>query len=271
MSTGETTQSARQLYRIAWAAVILLLAIESGGALLARAPEPAAARKVETATSYPVVHAIYLVPADRQAKPSYALSVRNAVMDLQGWYQKAMGGGVTFRLTDPVVQTLSLPHPATFYSSVPSDSSGFWDSVLNDGFALTGGHFFDQQNIWLYYVDADPGCYKGTGQGTGGTSSVALMPANDLRGLNGETTVPVCGGPPGTQYPITRWIGGLGHEGGHAFGLPHPPGCDQGLPSCDTQALMWLGFYSYPKTYLRQDEIQQLKQSPFFLPGGVLP
>jgi hypothetical protein len=256
----------RRLPGAALAAILLLPSMAGGGSLRAQAPDLEAAREVQATSGEPVVHVVYLVPSDRSAQPRYALSIRNAILDLQGWYQVAMGG-VTFRLTDPVVQTIALPHPAAFYSSPPSDGLAFWNSVLNDGFALTGGAFFDPQNVWLYYVDADPGC----NQTTGGTSGVALLPENDLRGLNGETTVPVCGGPPGDQFPITRWIGGLGHEAGHAFGLPHPPGCDQGLPACDSHALMWLGFYDYPNTYLTQEEIQQLRQSPFFLPGRCSP
>jgi cold shock protein len=55
---------------------------------------------------------------------------------------------------------------------------------LADGFALTGGRFFDPENRWIFYLDADPAC----GQITGGTSGVALLPANDLRGSPGSRT-----------------------------------------------------------------------------------
>ncbi|HVT57012.1 MAG TPA: hypothetical protein VHR45_01315 [Thermoanaerobaculia bacterium] len=242
----------------ALAATLFLLSAAGGNA--AQGPDRADPGSGLEGVSQPTVHAIYLVPSDTAAKPAYAFAVRNAVLDLQSWYQRQMGG-ITFRLADPVVQTITLPHPAAFYAT--GDSLGFWNSTLHDAFALTGGGFFDPSNVWLFYADADPAC----GQATGGTSGVALVPANDLRGLSGETTKDGCGGPPGNQYPVSRWIGGLGHEAGHAFNLPHPPGCDTGQASCDSKALMWLGFYDYPDTYLNAAEIDQLKHSPFFLPG----
>jgi hypothetical protein len=65
-------------------------------------------------------------------------------------------------------------------------------------------------------------------------------------------------------FPPNRYVGGLGHELGHAFGLSHPPGCDQGLPTCDYNALMWAGYAAYPNTYLRPDEKSILLASEFF-------
>ena len=62
---------------------------------------------------------------------------------------------------------------------------------------------------------------------------------------------------------LGRWTGGLGHELGHGFGLPHPPGCDEGLPTCDSLALMANGYEIYPETYLRADNKEVLIRSPF--------
>lgn len=66
--------------------------------------------------------------------------------------------------------------------------------------------------------------------------------------------------------PRCRWVGGLGHELGHGFGLPHPPGCDAPDPKvpCDTSALLWLGYASYPDAHLTVDDQAALAQSPFF-------
>jgi hypothetical protein len=121
--------------------------------------------------------------------------------------------------------------------------------------------FNDPEDVWVFYIDADPAC----GQGVGGTSGVALLPANDLRGLVGEPNVPPCPGDSPDTGGVCRWIGGLGHELGHAFGLPHPPGCDQGM--CDEEAylsLMYVGYVFYPDTYFLEEDKTRLEASPFF-------
>ena len=62
-------------------------------------------------------------------------------------------------------------------------------------------------------------------------------------------------------------LGGLAHELGHAFGLPHPPGCDEELPTCDYAALMANGYDVYPDTYLRDDDEKVfLRRLPFIKP-----
>jgi hypothetical protein len=60
----------------------------------------------------------------------------------------------------------------------------------------------------------------------------------------------------------------LGHELGHAFGLPHPPGCDQNQSTCDYNDLMWTGYASYPATYLNAAEQAALNQSSYFTAHG---
>jgi hypothetical protein len=67
-----------------------------------------------------------------------------------------------------------------------------------------------------------------------------------------------------------RWVGGLGHELGHAFGLPHPPECESNSASCPSTALMWLGYISYPNAQLTDGDRTKLNQSRFFAPGNPL-
>lgn len=208
------------------------------------------------------VRIVYLAPSDKVIRPEYTTAIRNAIVHLQAFYQSQLGGGYTFSLHSPIVETYQTNHLSAFYSSGQNASTiGFFSSVLNDGFALSGGAFNDPNYRWIYYVDADTAC----GQAVGAASGVALLPANDLRGLTGQLNVPACPNEFPDMEGLCRWVGGLGHELGHTFGLPHPPGCDQG--TCSTfasQSLMYLGYITYPNTYFLQEDKAQLLASEFF-------
>jgi hypothetical protein len=56
----------------------------------------------------------------------------------------------------------------------------------------------------------------------------------------------------------------MGHELGHALGLPHPPECEDSDPNtiCPEQALMWLGYLTYPDTFFTAPELTTLNASP---------
>ena len=212
------------------------------------------------------VNLVYLVPSDRTVRQEYLAGMEAAARSLRAWYAAQLATGRTFNVTWPVVRVVQLPHNADYYSSHINANgdlfSRFWNNVLDDAFPRTGGGFNDPQNVWAYYIDANPKC----GQCGGcGTSGVLVVPANDLRGLAGlaDQNVSPCPNEGVDRSPVNRWIGGLGHELGHAFGLPHPPGCDQGLPSCDGGALMWSGYGAYPNTYLRTDEKNTIRNSPY--------
>ncbi len=238
------------------------------------AGEPDGALWVDPGPFGPEVRLVYLVPTDRVARPEYVRGIERAARHLQRFYRDQIGTGVTFRLHDPVVEIVTTGHAADFYASTTRPGEGmsnwWWGNVTEEGFALTGGGFDDPDNIWIYYNDSDTACGQ---TGGAGTSGVAAMPANDLRGLAGIVGVPACPDDPmwWYEYPPCRWIGGLGHELGHAFGLPHPPGCDSGASSCDMGALMWTGVYSYPDAYLRDDETSVLVRLPFFAMRDAVP
>jgi hypothetical protein len=208
------------------------------------------------------VRVVYLVPSDRTIRQDYVSAIRSAIVHLQAFYQGQLGNGFAFSLHSPIVEVFQTSHTASFYSTGDNATQiGFWTSVLGDGFALSGGGFNDPNNRWIYYIDADPAC----GQVTGGTSGVALLPANDLRGLTGQSNVPPCAGQPPDLNGPCRWVGGLGHELGHAFGLPHPPGCDQGTcTDFARHSLMYLGYIDYPNTYFLDDDKSALLATGFF-------
>lgn len=125
---------------------------------------------------------------------------------------------------------------------------------------------------WVVYPDVEEACddVNEAGEyahelGAGGWG-LTLLGRDDVEGVTNQ------GGEyyycdEGPYYgSLGRWIGGLAHELGHALGLPHPPGCDEGLPTCDYPALMHDGYQAYPDTYLRDDEKAILRRSPFIRP-----
>jgi hypothetical protein len=114
--------------------------------------------------------------------------------------------------------------------------------------------------LGVLYVDVVHAC-NAPGRLGAGTKGLTMLPRQDMDGLIGARYFDDCG----VEYrlPVTRYIGGAGHELGHGFGLSHPPGCDAGLTTCDYNALMWAGYAAYPYTYLRGDERQILFSSPF--------
>jgi hypothetical protein len=209
------------------------------------------------------VHIVYLVPADGEVRRDYVQNLRDAAANLQAWYSTALGTGETFTLAKPTVAVYRTEHDATWYATNPvadaDQSLWFWFNATADGFAMTGGRFNDPDDVWIFYIDAVPSC----GQVTGGGARVALLPANDLRGLAGEPTINTCTGAVESYQGPCRWVGGLGHELGHALGLPHPAACESGSPDCPTYAIMWFGYTTYPDAYLTTDDRAFLQESVF--------
>jgi hypothetical protein len=134
-----------------------------------------------------------------------------------------------------------------FYSHPNGRNRDDWgyDNALAETSRLLGARHNDPHFIWVIYSD-------GPGNKGRGTSGVACLPEDDLLGLIGKHP---------TQKNPVRWVGGLGHELGHAFGLPHPTDTVR-----DADALMWAGFYSkYPDhSYLTESDKKILLRSPFF-------
>lgn len=211
------------------------------------------------------VHIVYLVPSDREVNEAYRSTLVKTTRDLQLWYAGQTQDGSTFTVHEEVVDVLNTEHPAAWYSTNPNGDASmwFWNNVLADGFPATGGDFNQDFDVWAYYIDADGACGQIAGSGTSG---VAVLPANDLRGLTGEANVPPCPEDSPDNGARCRWVGGLAHELAHAFGRPHPDGCDSPVEgvSCDEGALMSLGYASYPETYLTDADKTALAGSRFF-------
>ena len=198
------------------------------------------------------VRVVYLVSADRPVRQDFRDAVEKAAKDLQSWYAKQLGGP-TFRLNEPVVEVVKSDKDAKwFYSHSNGKNKDNWGfrNGLAEARRLVGARHADPKYVWVIYSDG-PG---NKGRGGGG---VAVLPEDDLLGLIGKHP---------TQKSVKRWIAGLGHELGHAFGLPHPEDTKK-----HRDALMWAGIYGkYPDaTYLTEEDKRILMRSRFFFhPNG---
>lgn len=200
------------------------------------------------------VRVIYIVSADRDENPAYTQAIRTAAVSVQEYYRQQLGG-VTFRLSDPVVEVVKSDKDASwFYGNVTHggpDNFGY-NNTLAEAQRILGTKHDDPNFVWVIYSDG-PGS---SGRGGGG---VCIMPENDLLGLLGKRH----------NYPDPRrWIGGFAHELGHAFGLDHPRDTKK-----HAKSLMWAGFYDYcpDGTYIGDDDKARLLKNPFFFDGSGKP
>ena len=214
------------------------------------------------------VRMIYLVPADKVPVKKYQIAMGNAILHLQNFWQAQMGNNYSFSTNAPLVEVYTTSHNSSYYDDAPIPND-FYQRVLQSMEELSIGFTgSDPFNRWMIYIDADPVCE----QVFGGTDGIAVFPVRDLKGLAGVPNF-ICrhvGGPPGEPDPsgVCRWIGGLGHELGHSWFLPHP--CPVAIPpvpcpSYIIESLMALGNFNYPNTYLLPENVTQLfNQSPNF-------
>ena len=207
------------------------------------------------------VRIIYLVPADSIEKPEYTMALENAARHLQAWFYDSLGLDKTFLLSDPIVEVFQTPHESSWYSTNPNGIRywGFWNNILQDGFPPTGGMVNDPNNRWVFYIDANPGCDQCGGCGGNG---IVVISANDLKGLVGYEIDKSCPNVVKT-FESCRYVGGMGHELGHALGIMHPPECDEDSPLCWDEDIMGFGYTTYPVAYFNESDKEKLNNSPF--------
>lgn len=212
------------------------------------------------------VRVLYLVPSDKELRADYRNGIAVGIVDVQTWYWNQLGGA-TFDIYSVVPEACRLPNDEAYYAGTDG-----WKKVLNDVQSCAPVAHGSDVYTWVIYIDVVEVCDGNMDFGRGG-NGVAMMSAKDLEGLAGSGVWPACRGD-GTVVTIPatlgRWYGGLAHELAHALHVPHPPGCDEGLDSCDESAITWLGFTDYPDTYFREDSKEILLRSPFIKggPGG---
>ncbi len=238
------------------------LTILLAAALLTLRPMASAAIEPSGAAATREIRFIYLVPRDRPVSRRYADAMSAAARHVQSWLGQALHGR-TFRLADPAVRIVQSDKPARWFSAIDrhSGDAAFYLNTLDELTRLGVAGLNDPQARFMVYVDADHAC----GQSGAGTSGLAVVSANDLRGLGGERILPACETPNGAEIAgRCRWIGGMGHELLHTLGLAHPdrsPACQ--TARCRSEALMMNGYIRYPNATLLDEEAAALSRSPF--------
>lgn len=193
----------------------------------------------------PRVRVLYLVSADRRVDPERKRAIATAIKHVQKWYAGKLGGA-TFTLSSPVVEVAKSKQKAAWFDSNPNGKDrDVWsyNNIFAEAGRVAGARHDDPSAVWVIYSDS-PG-----GGGRGG-NGVAILPDHDLLGLMGKHP---------KEKNVDRWIGGLAHELGHAFGLHHTAG-----EKHRERAVMQLGYLTYPEAYLTAGERDQLWRSPFF-------
>lgn len=216
------------------------------------APEPVAGVSTSATGS---VRVLYVVPNDKEFQRGFSEGISKAIVDVQGWYRNQLGGA-TFDIYSVVPEQCRLPRKEAYYAGADG-----WQKVLDDIRHCAPVEHGSTEFTWVLYLDVVEKCDGYLDFGRGG-DGVVMLANKDLRGVAGLSSRPDCNRAPTLNY-IGRWYGGLAHEIAHALHVPHPPGCDEGLDTCDNDALMWRGYADYPGTYFRDDEKEILARSPF--------
>ena len=204
------------------------------------------------------VRILYVIPDDKDFRDDYSEAISAGIVDVQAWYLDQLDG-FTFDIYNVIPERCRLPRDEAYYSH-----GNAWNKVMNDVQSCQPVQWHSKTHIWVLYVDVLERCGEPHELGAG-RPSITMMGHADLEGLaylNPEPVLNHCGYGPFVDT-LGRWRGGTAHELAHTMGVPYPLGCDEGLGSCDRDALMWLGYISYPHTYLRDDDKAILMQTPF--------
>lgn len=89
----------------------------------------------------PVVRIVYLVPADRAVRDDYTRHLDSAIGHVQIWLRNELGEGLSFSTSKKPLEVIQTSHTASWYRENPAGDFAVWffNNVVADGFALTGG------------------------------------------------------------------------------------------------------------------------------------
>lgn len=172
------------------------------------------------------VRVFYIQPTDVTFNPKYVTGITSVMKSSQRYFMEQCK--YTFKLNDPVVEVVKGLHPRSWYEKTANDPDEYWWAVYNgreDLLKQVPSINTDwNRSRWkiVFYIDAE-----GPQAGGGGGNGWVLLPKHDADGA--------------LIYPrdTARWVGGMVHELGHAFGLPDASSTDG--------TVMSASFYGWPK------------------------
>lgn len=209
------------------------------------------------------VRLVYLIPAGKQELPRMEEGGRNALRHAQRWFQKEMGNGMTFGVSEKPMKIVHSSHHEDWFRKNPAGGDpDFY--VLHNAINEVRWSTLLSDDRFVILLDAD---VEGRHAEAAATRSgpFAVMPWRYARAYAGQNIQPTC-----------QAVGVLAHELGHIFGLEHPTGCVSAegyrtmFVECD-QIMMW-GSQQYPRTSLAEANKSKLLVEPMFrkreLPSG---
>ena len=195
------------------------------------------------------VRVVYCVPTDREVRQDYRKAIEAGVIEMQQFYYRSLFGR-TFLLNSPIVEIYHPTNEALWYTNHvpeanPNAEHRFYvsENLSREIRQTLGARRNDPTYRWIFYIDCPPGWGSGA-------QGLCIMCDADLLGLSGRSK---------EDKRISRWIGGIGHEFGHALGLPHPP------DGYDIHSMMDPsgGFRAYPNTYFAEADRKKLLKHLF--------
>jgi len=237
-----------------------------------------------------LVRAVCFVPIDRTCLPDYEERLDRVMKEVQRFYGDGMAAagypdkGFALDVDDAGktrIHVVRGAHPAKTYGR------DAWDAVRNEVKAglKTAGLDMDRETVVIFQVLLDwhdgkateVGPYVGAGSHLGGTAWVYDDAKLDPKLLASTEPGGWYGGPCSIGEFNSHYIGGVAHELGHAFGLPHA--CQTKAERQKGAALMGHGNHTYgqqlrnegPGTFLTQTSAMMLACTrPFAgdLPGA---
>jgi len=184
----------------------------------------------------------WLRPSDVPFEQKYPDGIGKVVLEAQKFYKAELGK--TFKVNDPIVETVIGDHVKSWYEDTPNGGDKYWWSVTNMQQELVRKFGLKSPDSrWMVVGEVSA---EGDGAGGGGSPGWVILCQHDADGAAG------IGG------TINRWYGGMVHELGHAFGLPDASSTD-GTP-------MSASLYDYPNTHFSDSQKNSIltgKQSSF--------